>query len=364
MINRKILRQTALVTCLLVLASGCAGPRVPVAVGVKEFPSDVLLGDQSNASATVPSAQPAPPQRAPVRTQSGAAPAGPEEIAVEVDCPRAGPFDFAKREARGRVDAVPVEATYAFRPGLWVNDGTLEAPAETTEPTVARRVHDVEVDDDPDAFTFEVTDEGDGITITTAYEVVQSSVSDELPVPVEPVSPPSEVEGEEIPDAGAPPGPAVPDQGLFLTALTLTLDDGSTTHLAPEVPLVVAPLPLQGGTEFLTAGYDPLTMTAMYLRVKVGMEIPDPDDPEGTRLASRANVDACGNVLQGWYIDISEAMISGPTVNAAFSSLRVIAPQFGGISILETLSLTGSIDGTDVELDREHTITDEPAVPS
>lgn len=344
------MRLTVAAAAAAMLLGACAGPRVPVSVGVKAVPSDVLLGaderDAPGAIATVAGDAVTGSLRAP--TIAATDPAAPKTAAA---CARATALAFAEKVAGSVISRPPMEAEYTYRTGTWVNDGSLPAPKSGFSVGAVRRVSDVVVEDDG-AFSFTVTDEGGGTKVVARYRVVQASVTDTAGL-----GPPPEAPVAQPQDGPAPP--AATDTGVFLTALTITSLGQPPLHVAPQPPLLLTQLPIEAGLRWTTAGVDPATLSVATLEVRIGLRLPDPKDPAG-RLVPRADVDACGNVLAGWYVEITNGRIVGPLTDVTLSSIRALAPQFGGISILETLKATGMVGGTELAIDRALTITSEP----
>lgn len=311
---------------LLVLSTACAGPQEPLEVGIKEFPTDVLLGAPDEESPTGPvNVDPGLPvviERRIVRT---APPPLPPLSTPEPACPTAHPFDAPRLEATNRAMRPPVEGTYAFRTkGSIELDGSKFPLAPTTFRTISN------VSADTDAFSFDV----EAGQVTTSWRVV----------------------------------PEGSNAGIFMTRQVTQSATGETTF-EPTPPVKFLEFPAEPGREWDSVGTDTRTGTTMALSGRVGVEMPDPDDPEATVLEAKARVDACGEVLDAWYVEIrgpqaqGNARIVSPTSSLELRGTYAFATQYGGLSIADVVQLEGQTVAGQLKTVQDSTINAEPGVP-
>lgn len=310
------MRRFAALALALVLA-GCAGPKEPLEVGVKEFPTKVLFGQ---------TARPLPP---PVLSQNPV-PAFPgflqpppprfriPEVEIRPLCPTAHPFSAPRHVAGNRALHPPVEADYLFR-----NQGKFSVGSLSGDyPKLSRRSI-TNVISGEDEFTFDVVIELAGTVTTTTYRVVPQSVF-----------PPS---------AGTPP-----DSGVFIVRVVTESPDGPDVFApTPALPLIL--FPAGPGVQWDARGIDPFSQTVMQFHGAV---------------TGKARVDACGTVLDGWLVETSAGSITGPTKDLVFTASYVIGTQFGGFSLMDRVEISGVDGGEEVSSLNEATIFREPKLPA
>lgn len=120
-----------------------------------------------------------------------------------------------------------------------------------------------------------------------------------------------------------------PDAGMSILAEDLVTPAGNVTPLfRPVVPLLVMPLPVQPGGQFLSVTTDPASGAVTTLQASE---------------VRRARVDACGTIIEGWEVAGLERTVSsslatagGATAvtNLAFTD-NVYATQLGAMMIAE-----------------------------
>lgn len=323
-------RAFVVLVAVAIAGSACSGPKERVEVGIKEFPTDVILGAQGVTEAPVltqqatPSAPllvirpPASPRRSAGPAQSAAAPTGP--------CPSAHPFDAPKREAPNRASVAPAAASYLFR-----NSGT--SGAGVLQPQSTRTIKDVV----GGGIDFKIEESLAGVNTTTTYHVTPSS---------------------DIPEQA----------GLFIAGIQKSPNDIFT----PRPMIKIFEFPAMGNEFWQSSGADPTTGVSMSLQGRIGIETPDgPDAGPEPDIITRARVDACGQVIDAWLVEIggpssvaapdpAGATIIGPGKDLRLKAIYAIATQFGAFSVYDKYQLTGTENFQTVKLINEATISELP----
>ena len=322
------MRRVAMLAALVLLAAACSGPGRPLEVGVKELPTDVILGAQQRP-VVVPSA-PLPP--ASLALPAAAIPA-PDALALPArpadPCPAADPLAGPRVTATLGIDHPPVEAEYPFRV-----EGTYEisgpnAAKGVFPPVSTRWVENVQESDDG-SFTFDVRVELGFTTTVTAYRVVPRS-----PVPVA---------AEALPLGS----------GLFIDSVTTTDGDAEPVAFRPTPPILALPTPAESGTSWRVQSTD----------VDRGLTV-----SWTATIGNRERVDACGVPVDGVPVHLDgeirrcvvvettqQCLESGDTPGAAtdpasatvtrFVHDEVYATQFGGIAIRNIQDVTDDVAAT------------------
>lgn len=295
------MKRAAFSALLAVTLAACAGPRSPLEVGMKEYPTEVLLGAQRTA--VLP-----PPSLGPVVGFPGfVQPPPPRDSLPErpaPDCPDADPLDSPRLPATNRASRPPVVASYTFR-----NQGafTIEGPNARQgryPATTTRSIQNVQ--QSINEFTFEVAETLGDTTTTTIYRVVPETV---------------------VPPAIANP----PDSGIFIIRVVSERPGEDPEFFAPTPGILILPFPAEPGLQWDARGIDPLTQTVMQFHGNV----------TGT-----TRVDACGVFLQAWNVVLTQGFISGPTKELTFKATYAIGTQFGGFSLYDNVEMSG-VDGDD-----------------
>ena len=297
------------------LTAGCGGPDRPLEVGVKEVPSNVILGDLSSPSPApvvqVPGgrepvfALPPPPSvitlpPPPLARPQDRPPAPRVPQPTAPSCPRANPLEAPAAEAPSEITARPAKAAYLFR-----NTGTFEQSGADAQsgsfPKLSlRTVSGAFENPNGSGFAFDVTETLGNITTTTRYFVTTSQ-----------------------------PLPTDPEPGLYLDSVT----SSSGTDFRPTPSLKLASLPLVRGATHEARGIDPRTATAMsFLSTVTG----------------KARVDACGVPLDSFTLELTEGQVISPEQNLEFESTYAIGTQFGGLILRESTSVAGTIEGAGI----------------
>jgi hypothetical protein len=320
-----------------VLLTACIGPKAPLEVGVKDVPTDVLYGGKRAEAPPPPPGslninpafpiliQPPPRTRTTLPGPANAAP---------IPCPTAHPFAAPKYEARTRGRVPPIAASYPFRnSGTFENSGGQSSKGAFPATTI-RRVIDPSKPGSDGSFGFKVEEDlGDRIT-TTEYGVTPESPLTDL-------------------------------SGVFIREILTTFKTGGNDRFHPQSPGVkLLHFPAEPGAQWDGHGADPLSQTAMNFHAVLGKELPDGDDADTLPdLQPKAKVDACGQPLDAWYVQIKDGQIVGPQTNLTFNALYAIAPQFGGFPVMEEIEVKGTNRGLQTTSKNVATIGKEPVFP-
>jgi hypothetical protein len=309
----------------VLLAAACGGPQRPVDIGIKEVPSDVILGAHASPSAapapTAPVTQAPPPVSVvalpPPTFEVGPEPPPPMPTTTPAVCATADPLQPPAREAPPTVNAPPAKATYLFRDaGSYAVSGA-DARKGSFPATSVRTVGNIVRSSDSN-FTFDVSELLGDVTTTTTYDVVGSSL---------------------VPAALAP--------GLYLKQVKSVRGTASSSF-APSPELELAAFPLVRGASVTSSGVDPQTATSMQFTATV---------------SGKSRVDACGAVLDSWVLDLTQGKLISPTQNLDFSSSYAVGTQYGGLVLRERTAFAGTDNGDGVSRTNVATITTTPKLP-
>ena len=311
----------ALALAVALSTAGCGAPERPLSLGFKEIPSDVVLGAQTPSTTEAPEAagpatSPLPPivvALPPPRFEPGRRPVSePPEVNT---CPAADPLQAPAVEAPTGIEAPPADGQYLFR-----NQGTFEvsgpdARRGTFPATSLRTVKRLSIDEDRRVFDFSVAETLGDITTTTTYRVIRRAELDAVPQ-----------------DAG--------DAGIYIRQVESRQVGGETAVFTPTPELKLATLPLIRGERVEARGVDPVTATTMSFVSTV---------------AGKARVDACGEPLDSFTLELTEGTVLSPEQNLEFAATYALGTQFGGLILRETVAFTGT-DG-DAGVSRSNTAT-------
>ena len=312
---------------LLALTPACGGPERPLSMGFKEIPSDVVLGDQTSSTlppdeaetgapafALPPSIVALPPP--PFDDVRRPVPAPP----VRPPCPTADPLQAPSVEAPSTIDAPPVDGAYFFR-----NKGNYDVsganPRRGSFPATSfRTVKTTFQSEDGRVFEFTVAETLLDTTTTTTYRVVKAA---------------------EI--GAAAEGTA--DAGLYILQIETRNLAGDTATFNPTPELRLAALPLVRGARVEARGVDPITATTMTF---------------ASTVSGKSRVDACGEPLDSFTLDLTEGRLIGPEQDLQFVATYAVGTQFGGLVLRDTVAFTGTDGDAGVSRTNTSTISQAP----
>jgi hypothetical protein len=325
---KSIPRVGALVLVAL-LTAACGGPANPVDLGFKEVPTDVVLGTQTSAPVSRPSADGGGPRLIPLPPSVVALPPPPFEPARRPapappqapQCATADPLRAPAVEAPSSIAAPPKDAQYLYR-----NKGSFEVSGAQARrgafpESSLRTVKVLGVSDDARTFDFNVAETLSDITTSTTYRVVKP-----------------------IPNAVPPPG-AASDAGLFILRIDSSRANGEKAEFSPAPALRLATFPLVRGAQVQSRGVDPTSATTMAFTSTV---------------AGKARVDACGEPLDSFTLELTEGTVLSPDQDLEFAATYALGTQYGGLILRDTVAFTGTDGDAGVSRSNTATITRAP----
>lgn len=281
-----------LVVLMAVVLTACGGPKEPFELGLKEVPSDLLLGRQNKPPLPLPAQLPpqtfftdavAGPSAGPSTTLPPPIQERPRPLPT---CTEADPRTPARLPATIDVPRPPVPATYEYR-----TSGHVRTPGfRTLDPVTIHEVTNVRAALLGETYFDVRVYEGERTTSTTYHIVPRTSLA-------------------------VPPG-------LYISRV----ESGGVAAFEPKPELLVLPFPALPGTTFTGAGSDGLTSIAYDGRV------------DGTQ-----RIDACGTPIDGIKVTLENGRATngregeGAFVAEEFRAVYVIATQYGGLSIADFL---------------------------
>jgi hypothetical protein len=217
-------------------------------------------------------------------------------------------------EAPSSVELRPARAQYVFR-----NAGSFEVSGADARrgrfPALSLRTVSGALET-PNGFLFDVSESLGDITTTTTYDVVQR----------QPV--------------GSPFAP-----GLYIARITSKDGSGQQSVFEPAPELQLAAFPLVRGARVEARGVDPRTQTAMSFVSTV---------------TGKARVDACGEPLDSFVLDLTEGRLVSPSQDLEFTSTYAVGTQYGGLVLRETVAFAGRDGDAGVSRTNTSTISQVP----
>jgi hypothetical protein len=284
-------RRLAVAAIAAVALSGCAKRPLP-GVDVKSISTDLAFG-------LPPSPAPVPPPNTAIETEQplGIVDFGPTVYATpkpvvvatpQPACREAGPNDFPDQPASTTAIAQPKVGTYKWR----VN-GKQNVQALGTVPlpqTVKKSIKEVKTSGDFYTFTQSERELTFGSTtvVDSTFEVRNT----------------------------ASPGR---DAGIYLQKIVRTAG-GTSRTFTPQPPVLYLPFPTRPGLSIDSVGVDPVTLEALHNTGSV---------------TKRFRVDACGKVLDSWFVDGSQQFVSSTGTSYQRNYDYSMAPQYGGLLVFE-----------------------------
>lgn len=326
----------------LMLVGTACGPNPPLDIGIKELSSNVAFGGgkQLQAAPLPPIALPVgPPALASIGSLTrGVNPSlftgtpGP----ASASCPAPNAFAQPSQVAPDTVHLPPSTASYVYRSSGTYSITGANAKSGLFPGTSARDVANVRETANPVTgevwYRFDVTDTLGFLSTTTTYTLVPES---SLP-------------------SSAPAGP-----GVYISRVQTLYVDGTKEDFTPSNSpgLLLVPFPLSPGGTWNAEGADPKSGIAMAYSGTVG---------EKTR------INACGLPLDAWTIKLNGQVgpSGGPGVFIApasaitFTADYAIGTQFGGLSLQDAISVSGSTPNGGFEQQTSATTDSSPPAPA
>lgn len=319
------MRRPRAVAAVLLVAAACGGPTVPLEVGGKEIPVDIVLGAQGSPPPPPPALAPNPGFPGFIQPPIPRIEPGPQPTPAPLGaCPAANPLDPAVLVARKQAPLPPVPATYSYR-----NRGTFQVgdgPEVAYPRTMTRAVGGVRAIEG-DNYEFDVTTDLASVRTTTRYRSLNSGLT--------------------------------PDRGLYIVQVTTERASG-TESFTPDTPILLMPFvtPEYGtnvedeidryrGEQYRSSGTDPLTQTTMVLEAAI---------------RGKERVNACGRWVDAFDIEVTRGTIVGPTKQIDFTGRYAIATQYGGLVVRDDIRITGT-EGPEAVVSRLRSTINRLPVP-
>lgn len=374
-------RLQALCVAVAIIGSACSGPQSSLEIGLKEFPSDIVLASGKSDAPTalvppMPLQLVGPSSYTPLASPTNGPAAPTTTVARRADCPTADAFAVPKLTATSTVTTPPAERQYAYRNAGEFEIGGANAQKGTYPLESLRSINKVESHTSPTGtgpyFTYEITVLlGDTITITT-YELV--------------------------PEAAGQADPRL-SPGLYVSDMITKSRDGTVlATFTPSPPMLLMPFPAIPGTRFRVTSTDGSTTMAYAGIVSKKTRVDACGvvlDAIGVRLDGRVSLDqvcpaggncvdpgtqkqcspeaatppggpstpttTCANTTPVTSIaNTGGGTSSSPDGQTNFVADYAFAPQYGGISVQDSIAMTGTEGGAPVSRTNTATITTEP----
>lgn len=299
---RRDARLAAAMVVVVLVAPACIRPP-RAGVNVKSITTELVFGVPPDETAVTPANTSLEPEAPTGLIVTSTGPAITPRPAVRPSpspqCREAGPTDFPDQSATTVVNGRPKEGQYRWNvEGSQSVTGVGQVPLPTTTRRSVREVKGAS-----DAFTF-VTEErelvfGSTTIVRTTYEV------------------------RSVAGSGR-------DPGIYLARIE-RIAGGRTSVFAPQPPVLYLPTPVQigappgpGGTraqdQIDSVGIDPTTLQALRHTGNV---------------TKRQRVDACGKVLDSWFVDASQEFVDPDGQTERRNYDYGVATQYGGLIVLE-----------------------------
>lgn len=292
------LRAVSSVVLLALASVACTGPHSSLRVGVKEIDTDVLIGPpQPSVVPALPPASSPGPIGFPGFVQPPVIP-GPQASPTPVPqaCPQADPLAPIPHAVTASAQTPPVERSYRYRNhGVWTQGDTKGALPDI----VTRTVRNVVKQAPGGGFTFDVaTPQQGGIVTTTTYHVYPSQ-----------------------------PRPSDPTPGIYLERTVSEIPNKDPLTFTPVPALEIMQFDAAPGVMWTARGVDPFSRIVESFDGKI---------------TGKRTVDACGTWVSAWTVEITNGSIESPLETTSFSATLAIAPQYGGISVVDKFSQSGT----------------------
>jgi hypothetical protein len=371
--RRHTIARAGALLALGVAVSACSPPR-SVSVGTKDVATDILLRDAVPSVASTTAAPPpvltpglpfAPvPRSVQPIVRRTAVPSSiplpstlpsttPPSVAPPVplaQCPAADPLVGPAVTAPPRATQKPVPGAYTYRQeGTFTISGAGATKGSYPASSV-RTIKDVA--DVDGGYRFTVADD-QGLSV--GYTVIP------------------EQRGQTAVGTGLQQQQVPLDPGIYIDRFSYLRADRTTLDIVPAPALKMARLPLTSGDKWLANSVDAVNGLTITLNGQTGL---------GPKLApAKAKVDACGTVLDAWWVEYTvnttpynqdpstsssqpSSEIKGSDLDVLFVGTRMaFGTQYGGFPLEEVDVIKGSDGQSTVDIRKHATITRPPAMP-
>lgn len=305
------MKRIAFITAALLLAAACGGPRVPLNIGVKEYPTDVLFGGLvvAKGQQLPPVAPPAAPIVAIEQPASAPSPT------PRPECPKADPLAPILNETRPRPPAPPTAGALEFR-----NTGSVSLAGiglSYQDVNLQRTIASVRRE--TDAFSFDVVTRSPaagGAEVTTTFHVVTRAALADL-------------------------------EGIFVSEERTRFADGrvSESIWVPEIKLLAFPSAPGASWDVVSTEQNTQTVQSFHAEIK-----------------KTSKVDACGTPMAAWQVDVTNGLLLGQNVNLTFTASYHFGNQYGGLVLMDAIDESGTVGAPPQELKVRNVaiVNDEP----
>jgi hypothetical protein len=114
--------------------------------------------------------------------------------------------------------------------------------------------------------------------------------------------------------------------GLYIQQIVSRGSDGQESTFRPAPEPQLAAFPLVRGARIESRGVDATTQTAMSFVSTV---------------AGKARVDACGEPLDSFTLELTDGRLISPTQDLDFNATYALGTQYGGLILRETVAFAG-----------------------
>ncbi len=322
------MRKVVLLLVGIGLLAGCVHAKDPT-VQVNALQSDIVFGLKPTTTVG-PAPGASPIVSAPPATVQLTVPSVPIFPVIPIlppethsDCPAAALDAFPDVTAPVGVTTTPPVGAYKWELGGQQVSGPEIVPVTGTAKRLIRRVtpiaHVATDNADSQDFTFQMLEPYDahGDVLAITYQVRTDNTAQHF---VQPAT-----------GANVSAFATTPDAGMSIVREDVLNSSGNVTPLfQPAAPLLVMPLPVTQGAQFLSVAVDPVTGDVTTL--------------QATEIR-RARIDACGTIIEGWEVSGLERTVSSATAGSTASATpattavvftdNVYATQAGAMMIAE-----------------------------
>ena len=339
---------------LVAAVAGCAPPH-SVQVGNRDVATDILLkGQPAAAPAAVPLQPGFPIAPAPVVVGGGGSLSLPLPSIPPAPptCPTASPLVGARDPATPLPPGPPQPGTYTYRQSGSFSIATTTKVHGSFPAIVSHTISNVATQ--TGGWSFVDTD-------STGMSVVYDVYPQQRVASGEPVS---------TDQTAATPVEA----GIYARSFTYKRADGTVDVLTPQPEVLIAPLPLDNrGATWRSRGVDSASGITVWVNGQIGL---------GKKFTPSVDrIDACGSVLQAYWVQYTVAAdnsattgvstaseeppssLQGRDIGVAFVGTQVaFATQYGGIPLEQRDLLSGPDGVAQISIDRHESIMQAPAL--
>lgn len=324
---RRASRSAALMVALAMLTAACVSQDGPgVAIDARD--ADLVFGvklEEDSAPTPQQALTRTPPLSLPDFSFEEPEPFTIPDLGPGVTgpCPEAAPTAVPEEITEAFVTGMPREGVYQWTGRRETIDENTGAIVDTDDLPIHRRILRNVEEISETRFTYETVQpifEGEGAFLVSTWEVETGAETVSLPPEAGPV------QGQ----IGTPPRVGEPEGGLLLVKAEVQDRNGQAVSgvqaFQPSVGLMFLPLPINPGQQFQSTAVDPRSGQTVVV--------------DGIT-QSRARVDACGEVMDGWRVTGTQ-VVTSPAGPEVIEFDMIVATQFGAF-IIEEYAQSGGV---------------------